>query len=55
MSKKHVDNIMKVVRPAAQAIKETDTDLDQTFMIVFGGKSAVTDQVFNDLNILAFP
>lgn len=50
-----VETFKNMLRPANQLEDQTKKPDDSMFMIVFGGKNAQTEQMFNDIYFLGVP
>ena len=50
-----VESFKTLLRPADQTVDQSKQPEDSMFMIVFGGKNAQTEQMFNDINFLGVP
>jgi len=50
-----VESFKTLLRPADQTVDQSKQPVDSMFMIVFGGKNAQSQQMFNDINFLGVP
>ena len=50
-----VESFKTLLRPADQTEDQSKQPVDSMFMIVFGGKNAQSQQMFNDINFLGVP